>query len=81
MQFLTKFGKLPNFQYVFVKLVIVADGKDDLVQAFKLFNIVGRNIPQLNPATGTRANGQMTGKRCLSQSYIWFLKRFTAHTH
>lgn len=56
-QFLTQLGKLPDLQHVFVELVIVADGEDDLVQALQLFDVVGRNVPQLNPATETRANG------------------------
>lgn len=57
---LTELCKLSNFQYIFVKLVVVADREDDLIQAFQLLNVMGCNIPQLDPATETRAKRSMT---------------------
>ena len=41
---LTKFSKLPGFENVFVELVVVGNGKYNLVQPFQLLQVVGRDV-------------------------------------
>lgn len=52
---LTELGKLAHLEHVLVELVVVADGEDNLVEALQLLDVVGRHVPQLDPATGTTA--------------------------
>ena len=52
MTSLTQFGELADFEHIFVELVVVADGKDDLIQLLQLLQIVLRHIAQLGATPG-----------------------------